>query len=212
VPQQTLNRIIQNQVDLILFEEGSFSPLNWLLREGHLDYNDYQKWRKGESEYLEDHFKTSSIEIIPVLKVAQDYACSQKFESFKHIYTSTASHALRFCRSSTNDLIFTTVYEPAKDRMQMDLFYDSASACTEFDLIRAIIDKRSIEIPDLMTKIKSSSPEKHQQFTRLLAFEKNILQTKKASDKKIKLLQTATLLAFDILGRFAHDFLSPLWH
>ena len=53
-----LNRLIQNQVDFILFEEGSFAPLNWLLREGHLDYNEYLNWRKGKSTYLEDYFKT----------------------------------------------------------------------------------------------------------------------------------------------------------
>lgn len=56
---------IYNQIDLILFEEGSFSPLNWLLREGHLDYSVYQNWKKGQTGYLEDHFKTSNPEIKP---------------------------------------------------------------------------------------------------------------------------------------------------
>ena len=211
--KKTLNRIIQNQFDLILFEEGSFSPLNWLLREGHLNYNDYQKWRKGESEYLEDHFKTSSSDIITALKRAQDYACSQKLESFKHTYTSTASQPLHFCRSPANELILKTVYEPAKDRVQLDLFFDSAPVCAEFDLIEAIVDKHNDKIPDLLTKLISSNLEKHQQFTRLLAFEKNITQIGETSDRKIKLLlQAATPLAFEILGRFAHDFLTPIWH
>ena len=41
------NQIIHNQVDLILFEEGIFSVINWLLREGYLDFIDYRKWRNG---------------------------------------------------------------------------------------------------------------------------------------------------------------------
>ncbi len=66
------------------------------------------------------------------------------------------------------------------------MFFDGAPACTAYDLIRAIIDKRSHDITVLLTKLKPSNQEKHQQFARLLAF--------------------------NIFGRFAHDFLTPLWH
>lgn len=210
--KQTLNHIIRNQFDVILFEEGCFSPLNWLLREGHLDYGDYQKWRKGKSAFLEDHFKTPIAEIITELQRIQDYAAALKLESLSHTYTSTAGQPLHFSRSPANELIFTTVYEPAKDRMQTDLFFDSAPACIAHDLIRAIIDKRSHDITVLLAKLKPSSPEKHQQFARLLAFEKK-LQSKETGGQKIALLnQVVTPLAFNILGRFAHDFLTPLWH
>ncbi len=65
------NQIIHNQVDLILFEEGKFSVLNWLLREGYLDYNDYQKWRNGENHYLADNFKAAIPMIIFDLVIAQ---------------------------------------------------------------------------------------------------------------------------------------------
>lgn len=210
--KQTPNHIIQNQFDLILFEEGCFSPLNWLLREGHLDYGDYQKWREGKSAFLEDHFKTPITEIIADLQKTQDYAAALKLESLSYTYTSTASQPLHFSRSPAIELIFTSVYEPAKDRMQLDLFFDSAPAYTVYDLIRAIIDKRSQDIPVLLTKLKPSNPEKHQQFSRLLAFEKRI-QSKETSDQKIMLLnQVVTPLVFNILGRFAHDFITPLWH
>ena len=197
---------------MILFEGGCFSSLNWLLREGHSDYGDYQKWRKGKLAFLEDHFKTPITEIIADLQRIQDYATALKLESLSHTYTSIASQPLHFIRSPANELIFTTVYEPAKDRMQTDLFFDSAPACTAYDLIRAIIDKRSHDITVLLTKLKPSNPEKHQQFARLLAFEKK-MQSEETGDQKITLLnQVVTPLAFTILGRFAHDFLTPLWH
>ena len=105
----TPNLIIQNQVDLILFEEGVFSPLNWLLREGYLDYGDYQDWRNGKSEYLEDHFKTSSTEIVTAIKKIKGYLSSQQLEPIKHTYASTASQPLYFCRSPVKELIFTTI-------------------------------------------------------------------------------------------------------
>ena len=210
--KQTPNPIIRNQFDVILFEEGCFSPLNWLLREGHLDYGDYEKWRKGKSAFLEDYFKKPIAEIITDLQRTQDYAAALKLESLSHTYTSTTSQPLYFSRSPANELIFTTVYEPAKDRVQTDLFFDSAPTCTAHDLIRAIIDKRSHDIAVLLAKLKPSSPEKHQQFVRLLAFE-NKMQSKETGVQKIALLnQVVTPLAFNILGRFAHDFLTPLWH
>lgn len=207
------NQIIHYQVDLILFEEGKFSVLNWLLREGYLDFNDYQKWRNGETPYLEDHFKATVPAIIADLEIAQRYAGKLKLESFRHSYTSVSNQTLHFCRSPANELIFTTDYEPAQDRFQMDLFLDSAPACTANDLIRAIIDKREDDVFRLMSQLKSLAPENHHKFDRLLALQNELILSRKTSDKKIKLLlKKLTPLAFDVLGQFAHDFLTPLWH
>ena len=206
------NQIIHNQVDLILFEEGKFSVLNWLLREGHLDYNDYQKWRAGASPYLEDHFKATLPAIIADLEVAQSYARKLKLVSIYHSMTSVSNQTLHFCRCPANERIFLTNYEPAQDRVQMDLFFDSAPACTANDLIRAIIDKREDDVLRLMTQLKSLAPESYQKFDRLLALQNELTLTSKSSGIKIKLLlQTVTLLAFDVLGQFANDFLTPLW-
>jgi len=207
------NQIIHNQVDLILFEEGKFSVLNWLLREGYLDYNDYQKWRNGETPYLEDHFKATIQAIIADLEIAQRYAGRLKLESFRHLYASVDNQTLHFCRSPANELIFTTDYEPAQDRVQMDLFFDSAPACATNDLIRAIIDKRGDDVLCLMSQLKSLAPENHQKFECLLALQDELTLSRKTSARKIKLLlQTLTPLAFDVLGQFARDFLTPLWH
>ena len=93
------NQIIYNQVDLMLFEEGRFSVINWLLREGYLDFIDYRKWRNGEAGYLEDHFKATIPAIIADLEIAQRYAKKLKLESFRHSYTSVANQTLHFCRA-----------------------------------------------------------------------------------------------------------------
>ena len=206
-------QIIHNQVDLILFEEGKFSVLNWLLREGYLDYKDYRKWRNSENSYLEDHFKAAIPAIIADLEIVRRYAGKLKLESFRHSYTSVTNQTLHFCRSPAHEIIFITDYEPAQDRLQMDLFFDSAPACTANDLIRAIIDKRGDDVLRLMSQLKPLAPEKHQKFDCLLALQDELTLSRKSSSRKIKLLlQTVTPLAFDVLGQFAHDFLTPLWH
>ncbi len=186
--KQTPTRIIHNQIDLILFEEGIFSPLNWLIKEGHLDYSDYQNWKKGQAEYLEDHFKTSNKEIISALEKVQEYASIHKLESFKQKYISATGELLHFCRCSKHELIFINSYEPAQDRIQMDLFFDSADACTVSNLITAIINNSVDDIPNLMARLESSNLEKQQKFSQLLALEKKIITLEESCDKKIKLL------------------------
>jgi hypothetical protein len=206
-------QIIHNQVDLILFEEGQFSVLNWLLREGYLDYNDYQKWRNGEAPFLEDFFKAATPAIIADLDIVQRYAGKLKLETFRHSHTSFTNQTLHFCRCPAKEIIFTTGYEPAQDRLQMDLFFDSAPVCAANDLIRAIIDKRGDDVLRLMSQLKPLAPEKHQKFAYLLVYLEELESSSKSSGGKINLLlQTVTPLAFDVLGPFAHDFLTPLWN
>jgi hypothetical protein len=206
-------QIIHHQVDLMLFEEGRFSVITWLLREGYLDYSDYQKWRNGDAGYLEDHFKATIPAIMTDLEIAQQYARKLKLESFPLSYTSVNNQRLHICRSPANELMFATEYEPAQDRLQLDLFFDSAPACTENDLIRAIIDKHQNDVFRLMSQLQALAPEKQQKFARLLALQNELTLSRKTSAKKIKLLlDTITPLAFNVLGQFAHDFLTPLWH
>ena len=207
-----LNPIIQNQVDLILFEEGCFTPLNWMQKSGHLDSTVYLNWKEGRFEYLEDEFITSKTEILSTLEDIQEYASIQQLVSYNNTYTSLTSQALRVCRSSANESFFTTIYEPAQDRVQIDLFFDSAQAITISDLIRAIVDKQSAGIEDLLIKLEYSDSEKHQQFTQLLAYEKEIMQGTATCEKKLKLMQEITLIAYDLLHRFTLDFITPLWH
>ena len=204
--------LIQNQVDFILFEEGCFSPLNWLIREGHIDYSNYLKWKSGESLYLEDHFITPSATLIKTLEQARDYAIQLKLNPFRQAYASTNDQELYFCRSPANNFIFNHIYEPTNDRIQMDLFLDSADICTQSDLKSAIINKRHSEVTDLLAKLETLNPDKYQQFSQLLAFEKKVIRSRISGDKKIAfLLQTLTPLTLELLGRFSHDFLTPLW-
>lgn len=207
-----LNRLIQNQFDLLLFEEGCFTPLNWMLRSGHLDSTVYLKWKKGDIDYLEDEFIISRAEMVTALEDIQQYAAIQKLDSNRNDYVSVTDHALHVCRSQANEKFFTTIYEPAQDRVQMDLFFDSAQAITVSDLIKAIVDKHSDKIADLLLKLEYSDLDKHQQFTQLLAYEKEIMHGKAKSEEKIKLVQKLTPLAYEHLHRFTHDFLTPLWH
>lgn len=204
-------KTIQNQVDAILFEEGSFSAIAWLLREGFLDYADYLNWRKGGIGYLEDHFKTALPEIMASLKLAQHYAEKLKLEVVGQPYASINQQVLNICRSSANEAILNRVYQPAENRIQMDLFFDSAPVLAAQDLTRAIVDQRDEDITRLLAQVQSLAPEKYESFNRLLAQQKQLLHYPDTRSKIEFLLNTMTPLAFSVLGRFANDFLTPYW-
>lgn len=206
------NRIIRNQVDLILFEEGSFSPLTWLLREGHLDYADYRMWKKGEVDYLDSCFITSASNILSDLELVKSYSSVLKLECFQLTYLSSGGQQLSFSRCPENELIYSTVFEPADNRVQMDLFFDSSSACTENDLITAIINNRNEDITKLLARLEGIDFAKYHRFKALLSIQNKFKSSSESGDWKRQLLEDQLIpLAFELLGRIGHDFLTPLW-
>lgn len=202
---------IRSQFDAILFEQGSFSAIPWLVRVGHLDYADYDEWRNGEESFLEDYLKTPLLEIIESLKSARDYAKKLKLDAFCQPYTSIDQKTISFCRSNADEIILTTVYQPAENRVQMDLFFDSAPILAAQDLIKAIVDRRSSDIPVLMSRLELLAPETYLAFADLLAQQEQWCHCPTPKSKIEYLLDSITPLAFSILGRFAGDYLTPLW-
>ena len=45
---------LQAQVDAQLMEQGAFAPLDLLFNSGRLMYGDYEAWRRGEIELLDE--------------------------------------------------------------------------------------------------------------------------------------------------------------
>ncbi|MGR9106938.1 MAG: hypothetical protein ACU843_08420 [Gammaproteobacteria bacterium] len=205
-------RAMQSQIDSLLFKEGSFSAIGWLLSEGHLDYSDYQHWRKDGKAYLEDYFKTELPELITRLRRAEEYANKLKLESF-HLsyYSALDQEPLRVCRSEANERLLTTGYQPARNRVQTDLFFDSAPLLLQQNLKRAIADQQSDLIPGLLMQLKSLAPEKSLAFEHLL-LEQEQLRLCLNPGKRIETLQNRlTPTAFEVLGSLANDFLIPFW-
>ena len=202
---------IHSQFDSIVFEQGSFSAIPWLLRVGHLDHADYDSWRNGGEGFLEDYFKTPLAEIIANLKLAGDYAEKLNMDATCQPFTSIGQKTLTICRSQVNEIILTTFYQPAEKRVQMDLFFDSAPILAAQDLTRAIVERRGNDIPNLMEQLESLSPETYSSFEQLLAQQEQLCHYPTTQSKIECLLNTMTPMAFSVLGQFAGDYLTPIW-
>ena len=207
-----IDRIIHNQVDLILFEEGRFSTLSWLLREGHLDYSDYQKWLSDAIDYLDNHFKTPRNTIFSDLKKVQDYAGKLKLESHHQVFKSLTDQKLHFSHCPEHELIYTTIFEPQKNRLQMDLFFDSSPACTMADLAKAIINKNQNDCALLLKRLHAIDPQQFRRFEQLLSYQKELASTTADTNFKIALLEDKlSPLTFQLFGAIAQDYLVSLW-
>lgn len=202
---------IHSQFDSIVFEQGSFSAIPWLLRVGHLDYDDYDSWRNSGEGFLEDYFRTPLSKIIASLKLARDYAEKLNLEATCQPFTSIGQKTLTICRSQVNEVILTTSYQPAEKRVQMDLFFDSAPILAARELTMAIVDRRGNDIPNLMARLKLLAPETYPSFERLLAQQEQLCHCPTTKSKIECLLDKISPLAFSILGRFAGDYLTPIW-
>ncbi len=72
---------IQHRVDQLLLEQGEYLPLEFLLAEGRLLYSDYENWRGGELEVLDEKLFGDATQIQKDLSQAAGYAQALGLES-----------------------------------------------------------------------------------------------------------------------------------
>lgn len=212
VKPNILHNPVSPQVDQLLFEEGRFSPVSWLLANGFLEYGDYVNWRNGLIDSLDSCFIRQRDTIITQLKAAQRYAVSLGFESVVVAYTSTDQRVLLISCNPADDLIFKTDFEPAHDRMQLDLFFDSTPVCTENELITALIAGNVQEIDIYLDKLNRYDDRKHQDFKQLIELGCRIKSGSLSIQQKVAVLEEEMMpLSLKLLRGESLRFLTPLW-
>jgi len=154
---------IRNLFDLLLYEEGCFSMLNGFLREGFLDYDVYQEWRAGKIDYLEREFSCSKETCKAFLAEVSAYAAMLAVEREAIDYVSAENLPLRISPDPKRDAEYKMLYTPATDRVQMDLFFDSAETSLAADLAEAVVSGQTKRIDHLLSalglaKLKQLSP------------------------------------------------------
>ncbi len=204
---------IRNRVDLILYQQGRFVPVNWLLKEGCLEYRDYQRWLAGDVEYLQNCLATPLRDIITDLHRVAEYAQLLRLRPEHIDYTSTAGNKLYCCRHADNEALLTTAYSPASERVQLDLFFDSSPACTANELITAMLAGQQRQMQILLERLRSVDAEKYQRFRKLLAVREELLNgfSEDAGEEIALLEQRLAPLAYELLGEFGDALLIPLW-
>lgn len=203
---------IRHHVDQLLIEQGRFSPIAWLLATGYLSYSNYIDWRDGLIEKLDSCFTAPRERVIEQLAIATNYARTLGLRETRGTYLSTEQNELIISRDPQYDINFRTDFAPAQDRMQMDLFFDSAPVYAENELIDAIITRDKRKIPELLDTLYAFDSQKHEDFTRLIEQEKKLRAPGLSLPNKLAVIDNTLMpLAVKLLRIEAIRFLTPLW-
>ncbi len=125
--------------DLIL-ELGEYAPLEMLIRARRLGYADYQAWRRGEFQSLDDRLRGNRERIAALLHGAADHCRRRKLEARRDEWTAWGDDRRPLALAGDPDLdaLLATRYAPPDDRIQGDLFENSAETVLAADLERAL--------------------------------------------------------------------------
>ena len=217
---------MQHNVDNQLMSLGSYSPIEWLLEAGHLQYSDYEAWRMGEIDNLEKHIDSPTKELINNLEQAerfcaklgligetQDYRGWNQDNSFKELTLS---------QSPTLTKLLSKQWVRQDDIPQMDLFMDNPSVVTENKLIEALASRQWDNADKLVDQLYQQDANHaqlhgyedlasfgHHTEAPIDAEPQNHLET--IDEERIGLEQEIIPLARQLLQQKSRDYLAPAW-
>jgi hypothetical protein len=202
-------------VDRLLFEQGVYTPLELLLAEGRLLYADYEAWRGGQYDYLEDRLFGDPEQSYDLMERAEAYASALGLAAETQHYVSWGAqqgHSLRFSSASAPDRCFHTGYRKGEDALQLDLLMDTAGVTLANGIIRALVQRDEVEARRLLDRLFEIDPG-HRQLgglERLVAASPES-PVEDAGLELQRLQGELCPLAEEILGPDARHFLAPQW-
>ncbi len=224
-----MNHVIQYQVDQLLLEQGEYQPLEFLLQEGRLSYNDYEAWRSGALDYLDEALFGDPEHIQQQLMQAEDYlqqrgwqAETISYSTWRNKETQTASQAMShqksaplcFSANHTLNRCFHQRYRKPQTQPQLDLFTDAPATNQVNGITLALINLDSAEARRLLERLCDTAPDHVRlgELERLVEAAEGLhtAVSDVACDMQI-LQETLIPLAESLLGKDSRDLLILLW-
>lgn len=230
---------IQAAVEQQLMVVGSYSPLEWLIDSGSVQYPDYVAWRNGARDgCLEDLVCLSEVDLLALLNHGAWYAGELGLESesalFKGWHSDNAQRVLLASRNETLAVLLQQYWRrPELEVQQFDLFMDNPGIVLENDLLELLAARRWSEAQKKLDQLYQSDPGniKLGDFDDLIAYglhcETPLLRGSLASglsrgdsvandrgmiEEELVGLEAEVLpLSARVLAQSARDYLAPAW-
>ena len=212
-----MSQKLQFQVEQLLQEQGEYIPLEFLLLEGRLIFCDYEAWRNGEIDYLEDALFGDPVQVKDTLQQASAYMQKREWQAYRlsyKVWRSEAEPTLRFSRDNGFNDYFHGCYKKPDDQLQMDLFTDAPASNLANRISQAVLEKNSEEAARLLCRLYDIAPD----YVQLAALEHLVEATRLLLmpvvdvEAEMKVLQqTLTPMAEQVLGNESRRLLIPLW-
>ncbi|HEB92631.1 MAG TPA: hypothetical protein ENI94_04025 [Gammaproteobacteria bacterium] len=210
-------QLIQYPVEQLLLEQGEYLPLEFLLQEGRLTYADYEAWRNGELDTLDEALFGDRQHIKQQLMQAADYLQQRGWQAETityHAWRNGLSHSVRFSRNDALNDCFHQRYRKPQDQPQLDMFTDAPATHRVNGITRALVNRDIGEARRQLEGLYDTAPDHIRlgELERLVEAAESLDApvTDAAADLRI-LQETLTPLAQSLLGKESRNLLVPLW-
>ncbi len=208
---------VQHQVDRLLLEQGEYLPLEFLLQEGRLNYADYEAWRNGELNTLDEVLFGDREHVQQQLTQAADYLQRLGWEretvSYQ-VWLNDHSPRLSFSQNNALDRCFHQRYRKPQDQPQLDMFTDAPATNRVNGITRALVNRNAAEARRQLEGLYDSAPDHVRlgELERLVEAAENLDTVVIDAAADMQLLQeTLVPLAESLLGKESRNLLIPLW-
>ena len=210
---------IQAHVDTQLIEAGAYTTLELLISTGRLSYGDYESWRRGEIEFLDDVLMGVREKIQAQIEEAAAYAAgiglvvhTQEF----HLWATQPGDDTKALRSSADPALHRLIaarFVPAQSAPQMDLFFDNPVVALTNGIARALAARNLAEAQRQLDRLYAQAPNHADlaAFDRLTAALARLDQPIADAGQTLTFCLEITPTARRLLGSQARDLLTPLW-
>ena len=222
----TTEPFIQAYVDRQIMEQGAFTPLEFLLDNGRLMYSDYESWRRGEVELLEEMLLGNADRIRPQLQQAAAYARRIGLaEDIEEYYpwqrggeraATAAGDGGRPLRASADralDQLLCCRFSSRADEVQLDIFFDNPVVALSNGIAAALAGGNLAEAERQLDQLYQQAPSHADlaAFDRLVSALRDLDQPIADVRQELEFLLQLDPVARRLLSSQSRDFLVPLW-
>ena len=208
-------------IDEYLSRQGRFCLIDWLLTDNFLRYADYEAWRYGDLENLEDllQFDRQTLQDL-IDNTAAHCRDLELIPEQQDFYRWDDDHRLLLLASEDNarDLALTQRWLRPGDRPQLDLFLDNSAQIAENALLEALTARLFDAAQSQLQNLSELNPDCAHLgvYQDLINYGLHMLANpeviEQAVDDELQGLQQEVLpLAQEVMGPAARDYLAFAW-
>jgi hypothetical protein len=213
---------VQGLVDQQLQEQGTFSPVEFLLATGRLLYSDYEHWRRAEVGNLEAVLLGNPGRVRAQVGQAVDYARSIGLVAEEQCWVPWVAGASRKCETQEilrisadeafHNLVCQRFFLP-DEVPQLDMFFHSPTVVLANSVAEALAGRDVEGVRQQLDKLYREAPN----HPELAAFDRLFETLCRCEQPVVDLagelagLQALAPVARQLLGGCSRDYLVPLW-
>jgi hypothetical protein len=207
---------LQAQVDAQLIEQGAYATLELLINTGRLLYADYERWRRGEIELLDDVLMGSPKKIRAQTEDAAAYARSiglvEQPQEF-HRWGAQDSKPLRTSADQQFARLIAARFAPAQATPQLDLFFDNPVVALTNGIAQALATHNLGEAQRQLDRLYAQAPNHADlaAYDRLTSALESLDRPIVSPEEALAFLLDITPTAKRLLGGRFRDLLTPMW-